>query len=94
MFDFTTKTFDWFFLLAGDLVVLFVLALIVTPCGSIRLGAKMRCRTTPISADSRCSSRRLGIGLMVYGVSEPLTHFSTAIGGPAVKEGGVLTGHP
>ena len=40
LFDFTTKTFDWFFLLGAYIVVIFALALIFTPYGSIRLGGK------------------------------------------------------
>ncbi len=33
-----TVKFDWFFLLAGNIFVLFCLLLIVTPMGKIRLG--------------------------------------------------------
>ena len=35
---FLTSKFDWFFLLSGNIFVLFCLALMVTPLGSIRLG--------------------------------------------------------
>tara|TARA_B100001179_G_scaffold220914_1_gene195862 strand:- start:452 stop:1729 length:1278 start_codon:yes stop_codon:yes gene_type:complete len=33
----------------------------------------------------------MGIGLMFYGVSEPMTHFSTALGGTSVGENGIRT---
>src|SRR5690606_843517 len=35
---FLTSVFDWFFLLAGNIFVLFGLLVIVTPLGSVRLG--------------------------------------------------------
>lgn len=81
MFDFTTKNFDWFLLGAADLVVLFTLFLIVTPYGSVRLGGT---DATPDygypSWFAMLFAAGMGIGLMFYGVSEPLTHFSTAFG--------------
>ena len=88
LFDFTTKSFDWFFILGADLVVLFALLLIVTPFGSIRLGGK---DATPdytyIGWLAMLFAAGMGIGLMFYGVSEPMTHFSTAMGGTTVEEG-------
>ncbi|MEL7178002.1 MAG: BCCT family transporter, partial [Pseudomonadota bacterium] len=36
--DYVTGNFSWFFILAGNIFVLFGLALIVSPLGSIRLG--------------------------------------------------------
>ncbi len=88
MFDFTTKTFDWFFLLAADLVVLFALFLIVSPYGSVRLGGK---DATPdfgyAGWFAMLFAAGMGIGLMFYGVSEPMTHFSTAFGGATIEEG-------
>ncbi|NQW01571.1 MAG: BCCT family transporter [Rhodospirillales bacterium] len=40
MRNWVTVNFDWFFLLAGNIFVLFCLLLIVTPMGKIRLGGK------------------------------------------------------
>ena len=91
MFSFTTKTFDWFFIGAADLVVLFALMLIVTPFGSVRLGgAEATPDYTYIGWFAMLFAAGMGIGLMFYGVSEPLTHFSTAFGGTSV-EGGLRT---
>ncbi len=88
MFDFTTKTFDWFFLLGADLVVIFALALIFTPYGSVKLGGK---DATPdytyVGWFAMLFAAGMGIGLMFYGVSEPMTHFSTAMGGTTVENG-------
>lgn len=92
MFDFTTKNFDWFLIGAADLVVIFALMLIVTPFGSIRLGGD---EATPdytyLGWFAMLFAAGMGIGLMFYGVSEPLTHFSTSMGGTAMGEGGLRT---
>ncbi len=92
MFDFTTKNFDWFLIGAADLVVLFALLLIVTPFGSVRLGGK---EATPdytyLGWFAMLFAAGMGIGLMFYGVSEPLTHFSTAFGETALDENGLRT---
>jgi len=88
MFDFTTKTFDWFFLAGANLVVIFALFLIVTPLGRVRLGGV---DATPdysyIGWFAMLFAAGMGIGLMFYGVSEPMTHFSTAFGGTAMEDG-------
>ena len=88
MFDFTTRNFDWFLIGAADLVVIFALLLIVTPLGGVRLGGV---EATPdytyLGWFSMLFAAGMGIGLMFYGVSEPLTHFSTAFGETAVEEG-------
>jgi len=89
MFDFTTQTFDWFFIGVGDLVVLFALLLIVSPYGKVRLGGRDAVADyTYIGWFAMLFAAGMGIGLMFYGVSEPLTHFSTALGG-TVSEGGL-----
>lgn len=44
MFEFTTRNFDWFLIGAADLVVLFVLFLIVTPYGGVRLSGSATVR--------------------------------------------------
>src|SRR5690606_40254142 len=86
-----TSTFDWFFLLAGNVFVLLCLALIVSPYGSVRLGGR----------DARPDygyggwfamlfAAGMGIGLMFYGVAEPIGHFDAAFGGIAA-EGGART---
>ncbi|MFN4102162.1 MAG: BCCT family transporter, partial [Pararhodobacter sp.] len=38
--DFLTGSFDWFFLIAGNVFVLVCLLLIVTPLGKVRLGGR------------------------------------------------------
>ncbi|TFL18517.1 BCCT family transporter [Jannaschia formosa] len=90
MFAFTTQNFDWFLIGAADIVVIFALLLIVTPYGSVRLGGV---EATPdytyTGWFAMLFAAGMGIGLMFYGVSEPLTHFSSALGGTTVDEGGL-----
>ncbi|MCB4454349.1 BCCT family transporter [Leisingera sp. McT4-56] len=84
-----TSSFDWFFFGAADLFVLFCLFLIVSPWGKVRLGGN---EATPdysyIGWFAMLFAAGMGIGLMFYGVSEPMSHFSSSFGGTAVPEGG------
>ncbi|WP_373353587.1 BCCT family transporter [Pseudoroseicyclus sp. CXY001] len=92
LFDTVTKSFDWFFLSAANIFVLFCLLLIVTPVGSVRLGgAEARPDYGYIGWFAMLFAAGMGIGLMFYGVSEPLTHFGTSLGGVTVGENGVRT---
>ncbi|MEM1428449.1 MAG: BCCT family transporter [Pseudomonadota bacterium] len=91
MFSFVTKTFDWFFLGAANIFVLFCLLLIVTPWGSVRLGGKEAIPDYSYPGwFAMLFAAGMGIGLMFYGVSEPMSHFSSSFGGTAA-EGGVRT---
>ncbi len=91
IFNFTTETFDWFFLLGADIILLFALFLIFTPYGSVRLGGKDAVPDySYVGWFAMLFAAGMGIGLMFYGVSEPMTHFSTAMGGTSA-EGGVRT---
>lgn len=88
MFNFTTQNFDFFLIGAADLVVLFALLLIVTPYGSVRLGGSEAAPDyTYLGWFAMLFAAGMGIGLMFYGVSEPLTHFSTSVGGTTVENG-------
>jgi BCCT family betaine/carnitine transporter len=85
-----TKGFDWFFISAGNIFVLFCLMLIITPLGKVRLGGAA---ATPdynyLGWFSMLFAAGMGIGLMFYGVSEPLSHFSSSFGGTAMGEDGL-----
>ncbi|UWQ96826.1 BCCT family transporter [Rhodobacteraceae bacterium M385] len=88
MFDFTTKNFDWFLIGAADIVVIFALLLIVTPFGSVRLGGSTaKPDYTYLGWFSMLFAAGMGIGLMFYGVSEPLSHFSSSMGGAVSADG-------
>ena len=90
LFSATTKGFDWFFLGSANIFVLFCLFLIVTPWGSVRLGGA---EATPDYSYAgwfaMLFAAGMGIGLMFYGVSEPLSHFSSSYGGTNLGENGV-----
>ncbi|WP_370159866.1 BCCT family transporter [Salipiger bermudensis] len=92
LFDSVTKGFDWFFLGAANIFVIFCLLLIVTPVGSVRLGgAEATPDYTYAGWFAMLFAAGMGIGLMFYGVSEPMSHFSSSIGGVAMGENGVRT---
>jgi BCCT family betaine/carnitine transporter len=92
LFSAVTKTFDWVFLGAGDIFVVVCLVLIFTRLGNVRLGGR---HATPdfsyIGWFSMLFAAGMGIGLMFYGVAEPLSHFSSSIGGAALGADGVRT---
>ncbi len=88
LFSAVTTGFDWFFIGAANIFVLFCLLLIVTPVGKVRLGGD---EATPdygyVGWFAMLFAAGMGIGLMFYGVSEPLSHFSSSIGGTASEAG-------
>ena len=83
-----TSNLDWFFISAGNIFVLVCLGLVVSPLGRVRIGGT---EATPdfsyLGWFSMLFAAGMGIGLMFYGVSEPLSHFSSALGGTASENG-------
>ncbi len=79
LFSFATKTFDWFFLGAANIFVIFCLLLIVTPVGSVRLGGA---EATPdygyAGWFAMLFAAGMGIGLMFFGVLEPVYHMAVS----------------
>ncbi len=90
--DFLTSNLDWFFIIVANVFVLLCFALIVLPLGSIRLGGP---EATPdynyASWFSMLFAAGMGIGLMFYGVAEPLGNFTAAFDGPVVGPDGLRT---
>ncbi|WP_197075734.1 BCCT family transporter [Salinivibrio sp. KP-1] len=87
-----TANLDWFFLSTGNVFVIACLILIVSPLGKVRLGG------TEAKPDfgyggwfAMLFAAGMGIGLMFYGVSEPLTHFQTALDGTSTNANGIRT---
>lgn len=87
-----TSNFDWFFLSAGNFFVLFALVVCISPLGRVRLGGQ---DATPdfgyVGWFSMLFAAGMGIGLMFFGVSEPMSHFASSMGGIAVGDGGIRT---
>ena len=83
-----TNAFDWPLLLAGNLFVLFALMLVVTPLGSVRLGGPDAVPDYGYPGwFAMLFAAGMGIGLMFFGVSEPLSHYASSFGGTAVENG-------
>lgn len=83
-----TSNLDWFFISAGNIFVLVCLGLIVSPLGKVRIGGT---EATPdfsyLGWFSMLFAAGMGIGLMFYGVSEPLSHFNSSIAGTTIENG-------
>lgn len=88
LFGTVTKGFDWFFLGSANIFVIACLLLIVLPYGSVRLGGK---DATPDYSYTgwfaMLFAAGMGIGLMFYGVSEPMSHYSSSFGGVTIENG-------
>nr|WP_253949144.1 BCCT family transporter [Mangrovicoccus sp. HB161399] len=92
LFSGVTTGFDWFFLGAADIFVILCLVLILSPYGSIRLGGREARPDFSYPAwFSMLFAAGMGIGLMFYGVSEPLSHFGSSLGGASVGADGIRT---
>jgi BCCT family betaine/carnitine transporter len=75
-----TSSFDWFFLIAGDVFVLVSLALIVSPLGKVRIGGMDAKPDYSYSGwFAMLFAAGMGIGLMFFGVAEPISHFSSSL---------------
>ena len=83
-------TFDWFFLSAGNVFVLFALMLVFLPVGRVRLGGPdARPEFSYLGWFGMLFAAGMGIGLMYFGVSEPLSHFGAALDGPVTDGDGL-----
>ncbi|MCC5986849.1 MAG: BCCT family transporter [Pararhodobacter sp.] len=78
---FLTSTFDWFFLIAGNIFVLVCLGILVSPLGKVRIGGA---DATPdysyLGWFAMLFAAGMGIGLMFFGVLEPAYYFATPWG--------------
>ena len=83
-----TSNLDWFFISAGNIFVLVCLGLAISPLGKVRLGGT---EATPdytyLGWFSMLFAAGMGIGLMFFGASEPLSHFGSAFGGTGMENG-------
>ena len=73
----TINNFDWFYIISGNAFVLFCFLLVLTPAGNVRIG---RGETKPeygtISYFSMLFAAGMGVGLLFWGVAEPLAYYS------------------
>ncbi|QLC73119.1 BCCT family transporter [Pseudomonas sp. LPB0260] len=87
-----TSNLAWFFLGSANIFVLLCVGLIFSPLGRVRLGGK---EATPDYTYkgwfAMLFAAGMGIGLMFYGVAEPMSHYGSSLGGTSVGEDGVRT---
>ena len=87
-----TANLAWFFMSTANIFVVLCLGLIVSPLGKVRLGGR---EAVPdhsyVGWFSMLFAAGMGIGLMFYGVAEPMSHFSAAMGGVTLDAAGVRT---
>ena len=83
-----TDSFDWPLMLAANIFVLFSIFLAISPLGKIRLGGP---DAEPdfgyLGWFAMLFAAGMGIGLMFFGVSEPLSHFDASLGGVTLEDG-------
>lgn len=91
---FLTSSFDWFFLMAGNLFVIVCLGILISPLGKVRLGGV---DATPDYSYAgwfaMLFAAGMGIGLMFFGVLEPVYYFGTPWGDqPLMRDIGIVDG--
>lgn len=83
-----TSSLDWFFITAGNIFVVVCLGIAISPLGRVRIGGtEAKPDYSYLGWFSMLFAAGMGIGLMFYGVSEPLSHFNSALGGTATEAG-------
>ncbi|WP_110658077.1 BCCT family transporter [Salinicola halimionae] len=82
--SFLTDNLSWLFLFAANIFVVVAVVLIFTPLGKVRLGGQHAKPDFSYAGwFAMLFAAGMGIGLMFYGVSEPITHFGTSVTGDA-----------
>jgi betaine/carnitine transporter, BCCT family len=76
--------FDWFLMSTGNVLLLFCVGVALSPLGKIRLGGKGASPDySRLSWFAMLFGAGMGIGLVFYGVGEPVTHFTSSMAGAA-----------
>lgn len=75
-----TEYFNWLLIISGNIFVLFCLFLVVSPYGKIRLGGPDAQPDFGYTGwFAMLFAAGMGIGLMFFGVSEPISHYSSSV---------------
>ena len=86
VYSFTTNAFGWFYLLAVIFFVLFCFYLAISKYGKIRLGKDGEKPEYPFFTwVGMLFSAGFGVGLVFWGVAEPMTHFANPPAGFGVE---------
>ena len=76
--NWVTGTFGWAYLVVTLAILVFLVFLAFSPAGDIRLGADQdRPEFSTLTWFAMILSAVMGIGLVSYGVAEPISHFAT-----------------
>src|SRR5690606_3366080 len=87
-----TSKMSGFLLASANVFVVLCLALILSPLGKVRLGGREAVPDfTYTGRSAMLFAAGMGIGLMFYGVAEPMSHFTAAEGGVVMGPDGVRT---
>ena len=81
--DWTLQRFDWFFVVATNIVFLFCVFIGLSPMGKIRLGGPdAKPEFSTLSWLSMLFSAGVGIGMVFYGAAEPTAYYTDWFGTP------------
>ncbi len=81
------NNFDWLFIVAGNIFVIFCIVLIALPVGSIRLGGPdAKPEHSLMSWFAMLFAAGMGIGLMFWSVAEPTAYYTGWYGTPLNAE--------
>lgn len=79
LYEFTTRSFGWFYLLIVFVLVIFLIGLAISKYGAIRLGGDDERPDFPFFTwIGMLFSAGFGVGLVFYGVAEPMSHYMNA----------------
>jgi BCCT family betaine/carnitine transporter len=85
--------FDWLFMIAGNVFVVFCIALICLPVGRIRLGGNdAKPEFSRMSWFAMLFAAGMGIGLMFWSVAEPVAYYTDWYGTPLNTSAGTPEG--
>ncbi len=76
--EWLTTNLDWFFMITANLILLFCLYVAFSPLGKVRLGeADTKPEYSNLTWFSMLFAAGVGIGLLFYGVAEPVYYFQS-----------------
>lgn len=91
--NWSIEHFDWLFMIAGNVFVVFCLVLICLPLGRIRLGGKdAKPEYSRTSWFAMLFAAGMGIGLMFWSVAEPVAYYTDWYGTPLNAPAGTPEG--
>lgn len=91
--NWSIEHFDWLFMIAGNIFVVFCLVLIFLPLGRIRLGGSdAKPEYSRTSWFAMLFAAGMGIGLMFWSVAEPVAYYTDWYGTPLNTPAGTPAG--